>query len=109
MAKAVVTEVKAPIVVKTLIICRASSLEGARQMALEEPSERATPFCKRRRTCVVFKEKSTLLNIANVNAAVLPVPDSVMRPKALAGDGASGAISEAEALRKDPFKNYKDV
>ena len=36
------------------------------------------------------------------------VPETVMRLKPV-GLGVSGATREAEALRKDPFKNYKDL
>ncbi|THH08060.1 hypothetical protein EW145_g2960 [Phellinidium pouzarii] len=41
-------------------------------------------------------------------SSALPAPESVMRSKPL-GSGGVGGMSEAEALRKDPFKNYKDV
>ncbi|RDB29894.1 Mitotic spindle checkpoint component mad3 [Hypsizygus marmoreus] len=46
--------------------------------------------------------------ITTPTAASLPVPESVMKVKK-AGVKAPGLASEAEALRKDPLKNYPDV
>ncbi|EJC98244.1 uncharacterized protein FOMMEDRAFT_171179 [Fomitiporia mediterranea MF3/22] len=47
-------------------------------------------------------------NIEQRPATSSIVPETVMRPKPV-GLGVLGATREAEALRKDPFKNYKDL
>lgn len=46
---------------------------------------------------------------AGAPTQILQVPDTVMRLKAVGGTAVSSVTSEAEALRKDPFKNYKDL
>jgi len=46
--------------------------------------------------------------MATPTSPALPVPESVMKVKA-PGSKLPGLTSEAEALRKDPLKNYSEV
>ncbi|KAI5122094.1 hypothetical protein M0805_002216 [Coniferiporia weirii] len=73
--------------------------EGSSKQA---PSVPATP------RFVPFRDEATGHSPVSPSSA-LPISDSVMRPKVIGGGGLVGATSEAEALRKDPFKNYKDI
>lgn len=51
-------------------------------------------------------EQSSTQTPAGAHLQTLPVPDTVMRLKAISITSNS---NETEALRKDPFKNYKDL
>ncbi|KAH8107540.1 Mad3/BUB1 homology region 1-domain-containing protein [Phellopilus nigrolimitatus] len=75
---------------------------------VEENASKAKPSVPATPRFVPFKDEPTAETPAPTSAT-LPVPESVMRLKPVGGSGPSGASSEAEALRKDPFKNYKDL
>jgi hypothetical protein len=49
--------------------------------------------------------QTAIIEPATPSSTSAPRPDTVMKVKATGGGGVA-AISEAEALRKDPLKNY---
>ncbi|PPR01810.1 hypothetical protein CVT26_013169 [Gymnopilus dilepis] len=52
---------------------------------------------------IPFRDESA---VASPPAPVVPLSDSIMKLKKADSKGASGPTTEAEALRKDPLKNY---